>query len=76
MALTLNNSMGMESIPNFLKSSSPQGLRRLMRRNNLRLRSFVVYDIHWVQSEKSWFAWYLEPREKEQAGADSDEQSS
>jgi hypothetical protein len=74
VALSYNQSMGMESIPNFLKARSAQGLRRLIRRNNLRLRSFVVYNIQWVESEKSWFAWYVEPSEKA-SNEDLDEQS-
>ena len=49
---------GMDNIPNFLRARSPQGLRRLMRRNNLRLRAFIKYDIQWVDSEKQWYAWY------------------
>lgn len=54
----------MDTIPNFVKSKSPQGLRRLMRRNNFRFRAFIKYDIHWVDSEKTWYAWFYIEAEK------------
>jgi hypothetical protein len=35
-----------------------------MRRNNLRRRGFVQYNIIFVESEKLWYAWYYLNEEK------------
>lgn len=52
-----------QSIPNFIKAGSPQGLRRSMLMNNARLGAFVHYfDIHFVADKKPyWIAWFFEP---------------
>ena len=60
----MHSAPSMESIPNFIRAKSPQGLRRLMRRNNLRRRGFVQYNIIFVESEKLWYAWYYLNEEK------------
>ena len=45
------------SLPNFLSSESPKGLRRKMLENNGRLGMFVSYfDIQFVDG--LWYAWY------------------
>lgn len=67
----------LDVIPNFIVASSPQGLRRLMRLNNLKLGGFVRYfDIQQDKSGK-WYAWYhndlkteIQDLEKELAGGD------
>lgn len=51
------------SIPNFVRASSPQGLRRSMLMNNARLGAFVVYHSIQAVSEKGkivWYAWFFE----------------
>lgn len=46
-------------IPNFIKARSPQGLRRLMVKNNIRMGMEVRYiSINFVNGE--WVAWYYE----------------
>jgi len=45
-------------IPNFIAAATPQGLRRQMLFNNIRLGSFVKYfDISF--SNGKWYAWYF-----------------
>jgi hypothetical protein len=46
-------------IPNYIVASSPQGLRRLMLKNNIRLGGFVSY-YQITFAEGKWFAWFLE----------------
>jgi hypothetical protein len=49
----------LNKVPQYLKASSPEGLRRLMLRNNVRLATQIVYhDIQFVNGY--WFAWYYE----------------
>lgn len=46
------------AIPNYIKASSPQGLRRLMFKTQLRdSMQYTFFDI--TYSEGFWFAWYL-----------------
>lgn len=50
-------------IPNFLRASSPQGLRRVMLSNNARLGAMVQYfSIQQVtdRNKSYWIAWYYE----------------
>lgn len=50
-------------IPNFLRASSPQGLRRAMLSNNARLGAMVQYfSIQQVVEKQRtyWIAWYYE----------------
>lgn len=45
-------------VPNFVSAESPQGLRRAMFKNNLKLKAFVNYFA--IQhAEGRWFAWYF-----------------
>ena len=46
-------------IPNYLKASSPIGLRRLMLRNNIRLGAQVSY-FQIVFDGTEWIAWFYE----------------
>jgi hypothetical protein len=47
------------SIPNFISAESPQGLRRLMLRTNVRLGTRLVWhSIQFVDGK--WFAWFYE----------------
>lgn len=51
------------SIPNFVRASSPQGLRRSMLLNNARLGAFVNYHSIQAVQEKGktvWYAWFFE----------------
>lgn len=53
-----------QSIPNFLSASTPQGLRRLMLRNNARIGAWINYFAlqSVIQNGKPvWFVWYYEP---------------
>lgn len=46
-------------IPNFITASSPQGLRRLMFKTNIRLGGFIHYfSIQFVDGK--WIAWFHE----------------
>ena len=46
------------SIPSFLTARSPEGLRRLMLRNNAKHAMFFKYfDIQFVNGR--WYAWYI-----------------
>lgn len=46
-------------IPNFLVAADPQGLRRLMIQNNLRLQAEILYsDIQYANGK--WYAWFYE----------------
>lgn len=46
-------------IPHFVKARTAQGLQRACFENNVRLKAYVNYfDIQWVESDKSWYAWY------------------
>ena len=53
-----------DSIPNFVKAQSPQGLRRVMLLNNVRLGSFVnYYGISSYRDDKNklvFIAWFFE----------------
>lgn len=54
--------LGPETIPQFLKARSAEGLRRAMRINATRFKAFITYtSIQWVESEKSWYAWFYMP---------------
>ena len=49
------------NIPNFIKATSPMGLRRLMLLNSAKLGMQIkYYDIQYVVEEKSsyWIAWF------------------
>lgn len=51
------SSNSITNIPHFLKAGSPEGLRRLMLRNNMRWGMiFNYYQI--IFDGKNWFAWY------------------
>lgn len=44
-------------IPNFISASTPQGLRRLMLKNNFKKGiQFFYFDIQFVKGK--WVAWY------------------
>lgn len=48
-------------IPNFIKARSPKRLRVLMYETNK--RDGVQHDwkhVQWVESEKAWYAWYMQ----------------
>lgn len=54
------------AIPNYVSAASPQGLRRLMLKNNARLGAWVQYfDIQQsiVGAKTVWIAWFYEPVE-------------
>ena len=78
MAFTSVDNPGVATIPNFLRARSANGLRRLMRMNNIRNRGFVHYEITWVESEKQWYAWYYvdELKMKDRGGENTDGESS
>lgn len=47
----------LRSIPNYLTAQTPQGLRRLMLRNNVKHgMRFTYHDIQFVDGV--WFAWF------------------
>lgn len=49
------------TVPNFVTARTANGLRRIMLRTNTRLKGFAsFYSIQWVESEKRWYAWFLE----------------
>lgn len=70
MSHSLYESLGIDTIPNFLRSRTANGLRRQMSRNNLRLRAYVEYKVMWVQSEGVWYAWYNENQIHRDAAGD------
>lgn len=44
-------------IPKYIAASTPQGLRRLMFKTNMRLGYFIQYfDIQFVNGK--WYAWF------------------
>lgn len=48
-------------IPNFVKARSPKRLRVLMLEVNAKFGlQHKWLDIQWVESEKQWYAWYME----------------
>lgn len=48
-------------VPQFLSASTPQGLRRLMTFNNIRMKGFVTYfSIYFDTASKKHIAWFLE----------------
>lgn len=48
----------LSDVPNFVSAESPQGLRRAMLKNNLKLKAFVNYsNIQFANGR--WFAWYV-----------------
>lgn len=65
MASYFQTPLGINHIPNFLRASSPRALRRLMLRNNTRHSGFVKYfNIQYVESDKSWYAWFFVTEEE------------
>lgn len=59
MASYFQKPLGISHIPDFVRASTPAGLRKAILRNNTKHQGFVVYqDIQWVQSESRWYAWY------------------
>jgi len=53
----------LRSIPNYLTAQTPQGLRRLMLRNNVQHGvRFVYHDIQFVDG--AWFAWFYFPTDE------------
>jgi len=54
--------LGINHIPNFLRASTASGLRRLIARNNMRLKGFVQYigQPTWNEKESKWYVWYYE----------------
>lgn len=47
-------------IPNALASSSVNGLRRLMFLNNKKTGNFHNYQIVWNDTDRKWYAWYID----------------
>lgn len=48
-------------VPQYISASSPQGLRRLMSLNNIRMKGFVNYfSIYFDPISKRHIAWFLE----------------
>lgn len=61
----------LDKIPNFLKARTPQGLRRLMFRNNAsRSTQFVYHSIQFVDGY--WFAWFYETTTAAEVAIDGD----
>jgi hypothetical protein len=55
-----SRSTSLASLPHFLKAKSAAGLQREMLKNNTKLKCFVNYfNIQWVESEKTWYAWFF-----------------
>lgn len=54
----------------FLKAKSPQGLRVLMARNNIKKRTYHTYQI--IFAEGFWYAWYEGSRSEELESGDID----
>lgn len=56
-----------------MKASTARGLRRAMLSLNLKLRGQATFfDIQYVDSEKAWFAWYVdEVKPEEVLGGDN-----
>lgn len=54
-------------IPNFVSAESPQGLRRAMLQNNLKLRAVATYhSIQFVDGR--WYAWFTTDATREGQG--------
>lgn len=48
-------------VPQYLSASTPQGLRRSMTLNNIRMKGFVHYfSIYYDPTAKKHIAWFLE----------------
>lgn len=51
--------VSIKRIPNYITARTPQGLRRLMLMNNIKLGTeFNYFDLQFVN--KKWVAWYYQ----------------
>ena len=49
------------NVPHFLKARSPQGLLRLMFKNNIKHgKEFEYFSLQYVAKDKMWYCWYKE----------------
>jgi len=55
----------LSNVPNYVKARSPEGLRRAMLRNNVRIGMQLVY--HSIQfTNGEWVAWFYEDAKLEE----------